>query len=335
VQIELWATFDFYRDNWDVNPFYPKNNVNYDSQRSKLSEVVSTHPIYTENNFFRSVPSQMSLFRVLEFQQLFVDKLLEHSLAYDHILYCMDNETSVTSDWGKFWAAYIQEKAAEQGVMVHTTEMWDPWELSHPFHAETINNPEYFTFVDISQNNHQVGDKHWENGLQTIQRIHRKGIRPVNNVKVYGNDGGRHKTTRNAIENYIQNVLMGCASTRFHRPTSGQGINQTAQAVIQSMRWMVDETDFFNALPNNELIIDRVDDQQYCRAVPGKEYVIAFMKKGSCKLDLGNNQGSCRLRWLNVLDAEWHSEKTVKASQTLKLEAPGEGYWLVIVQATP
>ena len=25
VQIEIWATFDYYRDNWEVNPFNPKN----------------------------------------------------------------------------------------------------------------------------------------------------------------------------------------------------------------------------------------------------------------------------------------------------------------------
>jgi hypothetical protein len=30
VQIEIWATFDFYRENWLVNPYNPKNNINYD-----------------------------------------------------------------------------------------------------------------------------------------------------------------------------------------------------------------------------------------------------------------------------------------------------------------
>ncbi|MFO7922350.1 MAG: hypothetical protein R6U58_01505 [Bacteroidales bacterium] len=40
-----------------------------------------------------------------------------------------------------------------------------------------------------------------------------------NNVKIYGNNGGRHKTTRDAIENFVKNVLMSCASARFHRNT--------------------------------------------------------------------------------------------------------------------
>lgn len=56
VQIELWATFDYYRDNWAVNPFNPKNNINYTAEQTGLPEQVSTHPTRTDNNFFWSVP---------------------------------------------------------------------------------------------------------------------------------------------------------------------------------------------------------------------------------------------------------------------------------------
>jgi len=52
---------------------------------------------------------------LLGFQQKFVDKLLSYSLQFDNVLYCMDNETSVTSEWGKFWATYIKKRAAEEG----------------------------------------------------------------------------------------------------------------------------------------------------------------------------------------------------------------------------
>ena len=74
-------------------------------------------------------------------------------------------------------------------------------------------------------------------------------LRPVNNVKIYGNDGGRHQTTQNAIESFCRNVFMGAASARFHRPTSGQGLNHIAQSIIQSMRMVQEASDFFNAKP--------------------------------------------------------------------------------------
>ena len=68
VQIEVWATFDFYRDNWTVNPFNPKNNRNYTAERTKLPEEVKTHPTRTDNPFFWSVPSQHHNIPVLQFQ---------------------------------------------------------------------------------------------------------------------------------------------------------------------------------------------------------------------------------------------------------------------------
>lgn len=332
VQIEVWETFDFYRQNWEVNPFNPKNNINYDSRKSKLAETVDTHPTYTENNFFRSVPTQMALPNVLDFQQRFVDKMLSYSLPHSHILYCMDNETSVSSDWGKFWAKYIQQKAKLAGQDVYTTEMWDPHDLSHPFHAETFDNPDIFTFVDISQNNHQSSDSHWVNGLQQIERLRVMGnIRPVNNVKIYGNDGGRHKTTRDGIENFVQNVLMGCASARFHRPTSGQGLNQKAQAVIKSMRELSDRMAFFKGIPNNDLLLAREQGEAYCRAIPDEEYAIYFPEGGEIELDLTQFKGTPGVVWLNVLSSEW-TAKANPGKGKVKLTAPGKEHWVALIQ---
>ena len=110
-----------------------------------------------------------------------------------------------------------------------------------------------------SQNNHQTGDNHWENGINQMKNLEKLGyLRPLTNVKVYGNDGGRHKTTNEGIEAFIQNVLMGCASSRFHRPTSGQGLNDKAQHVIRSMRDLSTKVNVFESVPYNELLADRV-----------------------------------------------------------------------------
>ena len=51
VQIEVWATFDFYRDIWDRNPFNPKNNKTYTAKSSGLPTKVNSHPLQLENNF--------------------------------------------------------------------------------------------------------------------------------------------------------------------------------------------------------------------------------------------------------------------------------------------
>jgi hypothetical protein len=332
VQMEVWATFDYYRNQWDINPWNPKNNINYDARRSKLSEVVDTHPIYAENNFFRSVPSQMALMRVLDFQQSFVDKILSYSLQYDHVLYCMDNETSVSSDWGKFWAQYIQKKAFLAGKTVYTTEMWDPWNLSHVFHLETFDNPDIFTFVDISQNNHQSGDAHWNNALGVFERLDKMGnVRPVNNVKVYGNDGGVHKRTQDAIENFVKNILVGCASARFHRPTSGQGLNALAQAVIRSVRNLTDRMDFFDGYPRNDLLIDREEGEAYCRAIPDNEYAIFFPGEGVVTIDLSGFHGNPTIAWLNLFTNEWSTPISLRKEQAV-IRTPNDDFWIALIQ---
>ena len=103
VQIEVWATFDYYQSRWDRNPFRPNNNLNYTRKESRLPLRVNSHPTRTRNDFFRSIPRAKNLKTVLRYQERFVEKILKQSLKYDHVLYCMDNETSVTPKWGKYW----------------------------------------------------------------------------------------------------------------------------------------------------------------------------------------------------------------------------------------
>ena len=37
VQIEVWATFNYYREPWDANPFNPKNNSNYTAEGDRVT----------------------------------------------------------------------------------------------------------------------------------------------------------------------------------------------------------------------------------------------------------------------------------------------------------
>ena len=307
VQVEIWATFDFYRENWLKNPFNPACNINYSAERTKLPVRVDSHPTWCENPFFWSVPPQLNNMPVLAYQQRFVDKLLSYSLQYDNVLYCIDNETSVTADWGRFWSEYIRKKAAEKGKKIHVTEMWDPHDLDHISHRETFDHPGTYSFVEISQNNHQRGENQWKNGLRQIERLSRSGnLRPVNNVKTYGSWQGRHGGgTHNGIGSFIRSVLFGSAAVRFHRPPSGLGLGDTARAVIHSIRMATDSIRFFEAAPHNELLGERQENEAYCRAVPGREYLVYFTGPGEVELDLQSPSRQFMIRRLDILTGQW------------------------------
>ena len=334
VQLEVWATFDFYRENWNVNPFNPKNNKTYGANRTKLPLEVRTHPIYTENDFFRSVPTQLNNAKVLEWQQKFVDKLLEHSLKFDHILYCMDNETSVPSNWGLFWARYIINKGKEAGKYLQTTEMWDPWDLSHPMHDETLLNPQYFSFVDISQNNHNSGDRHWQVGRKYIRRMEMLGLkRPVNNIKIYGGNG-RFGSSRDGVERFWRSAFLGAASVRFHRPPSGNGLNAAAQASIRSLRMLFDEIPFYRCQPLEELLSDRHENEAFAFGAKGEAIAIYFPDGGEISLNAADFGDRAQIRWLSVEASSWGTPETLSLSGNKKmpLSTPGKGHWVCLLQ---
>jgi hypothetical protein len=263
---------------------------------------------------------------LLNFQQRFVDKLLSYSLEKGNVLYCIDNETSVTSEWGRFWSDYIQKKATESGKTVHVTEMWDPWDLDHISHRETFDHPETYSFVEISQNNHQRGENQWNNGIRQIDRLRQAGnLRPVNNVKTYGASGGRHGGgTHNGIESFVRSTLFGSAAVRFHRPTSGLGLSDTAQSMIHAMRMATDRIDFFNAIPNNGLLGSREENEAYCRAVSGKEYLVYFPDRGEVDLDVHGLGNEILVSRLDMLAGQWADETVTVQNGDLKLSSTGK-----------
>lgn len=330
VQLEVWATFDYYRDNWEINPFNPKNNSTYTAQRTKLPLEVPTHPTWTENDFFRSIPTHLNQAQVLAAQQRFVDKILSYTLEYKHILYCIDNETSVSSEWGKFWARYIRMAAREQGKRVFITEMWDPWELSHPMHDETLFNLTYFDFMDISQNNHLSGDAHWNNGLAYLTRMRTlKLTRPVNTIKTYGGHG-RFGTEQDGIERLWRSAFLGVAALRFHRPPSGIGLSRTSMATIQSMRMLFDSLDVEACQPDQALLSGREENEAYCISMDKEAVAVYFPAGGEVSLDMS---GDYRLQWLDIGQASWQEAITSTAKGTIRLTCPeAGGHWVALLR---
>jgi len=330
VQIEVWATFDYYREHWAAHPFNPKNNINYTAQQSGLPTEVNSHPTRTENNFFWSIPKERNQKLVLQYQQKFVDKMLSYSLQYGNVLYCMDNETSVTPEWGYYWSDYIKTKAQAAGVRVHTTEMWDRWDLSDRQHNPSFDHPEIYSFLDVSQNNHQSGQGHWDNAQKQKSRIASQ-VRPLNNVKIYGADTGSFGTDRDGQERFWRNIFGGMASARFHRPKSGLGLSSKAQANIKSMRMLTDRMDIFHCQPHNDLLSDRQDNEAFCIACPSREYAVYFPSGGEVKLNIANPR-QVTLYWLDIIRSEWKEPVICPDRSIITLKCPGQGYWAVLIQ---
>lgn len=247
----------------------------------------------------------------------------------------MDNETSVTSEWGKFWSVYIQKRAAEAGKKVLTTEMWDPWDLNHLSHRESFDHPEVYSFVEISQNNHQRGQRHWDRGLAQISRLAKAGnLRPVTNIKIYGSNSGKHGgNDQDAVEKFVRAVLFGSASARFHRPASGLGLSPKAQKAIKSVRMISESMDFFNARPYQQALSACTENEAFCRAIPGKEYVVYFPQSGEVQLDLIAYRGKFLVRPLDLPTAGWGKSFSVEGGEKINLQSNSPNTIFLILKA--
>ncbi|WP_425421408.1 hypothetical protein [Phaeodactylibacter xiamenensis] len=323
VQVEVWATFDFYREPWLDNPFNPKNNSTLNQRRTRLPDTVSTHPIFRENPFFWSVPEMDNNTQLLAYQQRFVDQLLDISLKHDNVLYCIDNETSVTATWPLFWARYIRAKAKLAGRTVHVTEMWDPHDLDHPDHLTNLFHDDIFTFLDISQNNHKKGQEHYDNGRAYRQKVaalsHPK---PLNTVKTYGKD--KHGSAIDGVQRFWRSAFLGAASVRFHRPNSGHGLETIAQANIKSMRMLCDALPFWEATATPEILMNASPNEAYAIGISGKTYAVYFPETGAVRLNLPDSD-AITLQWLDIDQSEWSIVRQPGSGKPLEINNEDDG----------
>jgi hypothetical protein len=329
TDVEMWATFDYYREGWARNPFNPKNNINYTVEQTGLAIEVKTHPSRAENTFFSTVPALNNQETVLRYQRRFVDRVLSQTLRYDHVLYCMDNETAVSPEWGAYWAKYIRSAAAKVGKKVQTTEMWDSHDLANPQHNATIDHPELYTYIEVAQNNHQQGQAHYDKLLGVRRRI-ASSPRPMTNIKIYGVDGGPSGTTQEAVERFWRNIFGGAASARFHEKHLGS--SDTALRMIQRAREVTAAFDIFPTEPRPDLLSDREENEAYCLASPGKAYAVYFPGSGSVQLALEGQKTGFRLRWYAIDSGKWEAGRRVE-SGTITLRTPGSGQWAAILVA--
>ena len=328
VQIEVWDRFDYSRDHWPPHPYNPKNNVNYSSEESGLAAEYPDHPGRNKQPFFYTVPSLQNNETVLRFQTAQVDKLLSYALEYPNVLYCIDNETSGEEAWATYWAEHIRKRAEKAGVPVCITQMWDDWDVKGGRHLRTFDHPERYDFVDISQNNHNKGQQHWDNLMSVRERLADRP-RPINHVKIYGADGGRHGGgDRDAVEKLWRNLIGGAASARFHRPDSGLGLNETAQKHIRAFRELESTCDLFRCEPDagNRFLSDCDPNEAYLACEPGERYVLYFPDGGEVSLALNASDGRFRVRWLQVESGEWTEGADASGGGRVSLRSPIQGH---------
>lgn len=314
VQLTLWDQFDIGSRQWEQHPWNPDNNVNMESGS-----------LNGRSDFYATVDRNAQ--DELAYQKAYIDKLLSISLAYGHILYNINNESSESGEWENFWAVYIKEASEKAGKHVYVTNM----QLSASNAVRHVmSNRQIFDFVDISQNNQDSkggrGKAHWDNLMFLRQIIASSGPVPTNNVKIYGaSDGSTNFSAGSeteAVDRFWRNIFGGCASARFHRPSVpsklwGSGLNERVQTNLKALEMLLEKLDIVSCSPHNDLLSPRVSVpsmmEAYVTANIGHQYAIYFPQgRYTINLDPWVYADQMKLQWLDINDLEWSEPEIVE-----------------------
>lgn len=313
VQIEVWDRFDFSREPWNLNPFNPKNNGNYDSLIG-LSHTYPKHPSSDLQPFFHTIPGMPRFAPTLdilrEYQEKYVDKLLAYTLSYGNVLYCMNNETTTPKEWGLYWMNYISDKAKTAGQKVYVTDMFDSYHK--PQSCEICNyeieHPSFYQFVDVSQvNSRNFGQMHWDS-LQWIMESRDKvePIRPINCVKTYGgmNSSWGSGSNQDGVERFARQMLLGVAAGRHHRSDYGNGNNDKALASLRAIRTIEKTVKFWDLKPAMEILDERLENEAYAARNGDQDYLIYFPSEGSVTVTLALSSELYQFTWISISSGE-------------------------------
>lgn len=334
VQLEIWDFHDFI-DIWERNPWNPAINNVFTTENTRLKEHYPKSGV-VKHDFFFSVPMLNNDELLTRYQKMFVDQLLSISLNYNHILYCITNGIfpQYSSEWGWFWAKYLKGKAAQVGVTIQVTELYQDEDVTQKQHLNAQQHPEIYSFIEASPNSRVVGEKHWER-LQKVKEGITGNPRPVNNVKIYGGPLGEWTGgPEHGIQRFWRDIIGGAASARFHQPPEGIGISSRALAHIKSARMLTNEYDFFTSKPdiNFSMVQERDPDEAYIAFNSNNDVVVYFPDGGQVMVDFINFAGTYTLKWLNLEGANWFSEREVEGGMDIKLTTPFAGGWIALLK---
>ena len=349
VQIELWDPHDWFRGGseprsnggWANRPFNPENNINYTAAETGLPDSIDYSPIRKGANnhaFFKTPGNQKDMSVVLKYQEERIRKILEISLPYPNVLYCINNESYLSMEWSLYWLKFVREVAKNLGEEAYITEM--------RIGPTTDVVTEYgFDYADVSQTasglyrkkGTNTGEGHHRTIKELVENVKEDPV-PVNSVKQYGGDEYYWTISSDeGVARVWRTIFSGQAGVRFHRPTIGLGLNERAQNNIECLRTITDCFDLKNVNTHQDLerlFVSRNPNAAYVMGEKGKVIAVFFTKTGKeVEFDVSSFNGDVSVNWVNTNTAEWGPTEEF-SKNTITLIKPGKKQWAALIKTS-
>ncbi len=314
---------------WNIHPFNPENNINYDD---------SVLPATTERcnpPFYRSIPSQDDNPTVLALQQHYANRLLDIAADYPNTFINISNESRASLEWSRYWAAYIREHAVPGtmiGDMPSTNRRDGQGECDAELNPLTLSTDPLYDFVDIAQgvSRHEFGSPQRQalSGGERI-RMYRQAMidadtrRPLVVSKDYSNYGLEGDIV------FWSRFVGGASSTRFHRPWGehAEMMVQYQHEAAERLGRFIADIPFWTMAPMQELVTQLPEGAgANVLAAPESHVVIQLLggaEGDTLQVDLG--AGTWAMRWIDpATGAELASGEITADGAPLPIEIPGD-----------
>ena len=271
------------------------------------------------------------------YQEKYVDKLLQYTLSYGNILYCMNNETTTPKEWGLYWMKHISSRAKSAGRIVYVTDMFDSYykPKSCDICNYEIEHPESYQFVDVSQiNSRNFGQMHWDSLKWIVESRNRvEPLRPINCVKTYGgmNSSWGSGSNQDGIERFVRQMFLGVAAGRHHRGPHGNGNNDKALASLRTIRKIEKSIKFWDLKPSVEILEERADNEAYAARNGDEHYLIYYPLDGSVIVNLAFTSDQYLFTWIDIRSGQDRKFEMSENSQKVILSSLSQtgGFYII------
>jgi hypothetical protein len=347
AQVELWDQWEQYKDNWDKNPWNPKNNINYTSSATGIPEVQNNAPYSKTPPFFYAYKDSNKKV-VLKLQRAYIKKLLDVGRHFNNIIYEIGNESSEPQAWNDYWANFIKSNSDKMTSVTDQRGDYNPdGDLMY-----VINHSNIYDFIDVSQigMGHTTNDfhqKHYNDFINIRNKILTTGKKcPVNNTKGYkwirswGDEYAGGESI--SINRLWHGIFAGLAGFGFHPShyevdsRSGSAMLPNVLRNIKGVRWMESQINMTKMNPDNDVLLNRSSNEAYAMSeFGGKTHVVFFTGENgkSVDIDLKLFGGKTfKLTWYNPNANTIHSTKIINGGGHYSLTTPYSGRWLAILK---
>jgi hypothetical protein len=341
VSVEIWDDWSVSRGPggaydpgpegaWNMHPFNPRNNINYDSDIFPETTSVCNAPFYS------TIPSLSDIREVLDLQKHYVDHLLKLVSVYPNVLINISNESRAHLEWSRFWAEYVRKKNPQVmiGEMPSTNMKDGGGECDYLLNPMTLSTDPLYDYVDISQgvSGHEFGGNALRQALEGSGRIaeYRAAMKAAGTKRplIVSKDYTRGPEGGTLV--FWSRFAGGAASARFHRPAAGnpesmiifqhEMAGNLGRFIARVPFWQMDiHPEIITALPAGAGANVLAD--------PGSHYVIQLIggNEGE-KLRLQLSGGKWTVSWTDPVSGTEFANYEVKnrSNKIMELEIKGE-----------